>query len=95
MREKGFLVEGEVCEEDWEKGMRRGINEVVVDGGKVGDMIELEVYMEEMFGFCEGCDGVIIWRGRGWRGYWVCGGGGIVRGCVDGIRVVGMLGDRL
>ncbi|MAR58168.1 MAG: NAD(+) kinase [Rickettsiales bacterium] len=80
------------------KGSRRAslaLNEVVIHSGAIAQMIEYDLYIDEVFVFRQKADGLIICSPTGSTAYSLSAGGPIIHPNLDVISIIPMLPQSL
>lgn len=89
-REERFLLDAEVRREGATVGRGDALNDVVVASGATAQMIELELYIDELFVYRQRADGLIVSTPTGSTAYSLSGGGPIMHPKLDAVLLVPM-----
>ena len=92
-KDERFFLQGQVLGD--KKSNSLALNEVVVHSGKVAQLIEFNLYIDDKFVYRQKADGLIISSPTGSTAYSLSGGGPIVHPAVDTIIVLPMLPHNL
>lgn len=93
--EQRFIIEAEVYRHGKLKSSNSAINEAVLHAGKVANMIEFEVYIDEQFMFSQRSDGLIISTPTGSTAYSMSAGGPILTPNLNALSLVPMFPHTL
>jgi len=88
VRERRFLLDAEVCRDGDRIYHTRALNDIVVNKGEAGRMIELEVKVDDELIYVLRADGLIIATPTGSTAYALSANGPILHPAVPGIAVV-------
>ena len=91
-KDKRFFLEGGI---DGNKSSFLALNEIVVHSGKIAQLIEFSVFIDESFVYRQKADGLIISSPTGSTAYSLSGGGPIVHPDVNTILLISMLPHNL
>ncbi|GEA59599.1 NAD kinase [Vibrio comitans NBRC 102076] len=95
LTEQRFLLETEIHRHGLVKSQNAALNEAVLHPGKVANMIEFEVYIDNSFAFSQRSDGLIISTPTGSTAYSLSGGGPILSPSLNTISLVPMFPHTL
>jgi len=93
--EKRFLLEMNIFRHGELKSTNSAMNEVVLHAAKVANMIEFELYIDELFVYHQRSDGLITATPTGSTAYSLSGGGPILTPNMDAISLVPMFPHTL
>lgn len=93
--EQRFLIEAEVYRHGKLKSSNSAMNEAVLHAGKVANMIEFEVYIDDKFMFSQRSDGLIISTPTGSTAYSMSAGGPILTPNLNALSLVPMFPHTL
>ncbi|QOL25293.1 NAD(+) kinase [Thalassotalea sp. LPB0316] len=93
--EQRFLIEAEVYRHGKLKSSNSAMNEAVLHAGKVANMIEFEVYIDNKFMFSQRSDGLIISTPTGSTAYSMSAGGPILTPNLNALSLVPMFPHTL
>jgi len=93
--EQRFLIEAEVYRHGKLKSSNSAMNETVLHAGKVANMIEFEVYIDNSFMFSQRSDGLIISTPTGSTAYSMSAGGPILTPNLNALSLVPMFPHTL
>lgn len=93
--EKRFLLEMKVLRHGQLKSTNSAMNEVVLHAAKVANMIEFELYIDDLFVYHQRSDGLITATPTGSTAYSLSGGGPILTPNMDAISLVPMFPHTL
>ena len=93
--ETRFLLTAEVRREGQVIGSEDALNDVVVNSGSSAQMIEYELYIDDIFVYRQRADGLIISTPTGSTAYSLSGGGPIMHPRLDAIVMVPMFPHAL
>lgn len=93
--EKRFLLEMKVLRHGEIKSCNSAMNEVVLHAAKVANMIEFELYIDDLFVYHQRSDGLITATPTGSTAYSLSGGGPILTPNMDAISLVPMFPHTL
>ncbi|MBO9491714.1 NAD(+) kinase [Endozoicomonas sp. G2_1] len=93
--EQRFLIEAEVYRHGKLKSSNAAMNEAVLHAGKVAQMIEFEVYIDDAFMFSQRSDGLIISTPTGSTAYSMSAGGPILTPNLNALSLVPMFPHTL
>jgi NAD+ kinase len=93
--EKRFLLEMKVLRHGELKSTNSAMNEVVLHAAKVANMIEFELYIDDLFVYHQRSDGLITATPTGSTAYSLSGGGPILTPNMDAISLVPMFPHTL
>lgn len=93
--EHRFLIEAEVHRHGQVKSKNSAVNEAVLHAGKVANMIEFEVYIDDVFMFSQRSDGLIISTPTGSTAYSMSAGGPILTPDLNALSLVPMFPHTL
>jgi NAD+ kinase len=93
--EDRFLLEAEVHRHRQIKSHNAALNEAVLHPGRIANMIEFEVYIDENFAFSQRSDGLIISTPTGSTAYSLSGGGPILSPSLNTMSLVPMFPHTL
>ncbi len=93
--EQRFLIEAEVYRHGKLKSSNSAMNEAVLHAGKVANMIEFEVYIDNAFMFSQRSDGLIISTPTGSTAYSMSAGGPILTPNLNALSLVPMFPHTL
>ncbi|MGB1298763.1 MAG: NAD(+) kinase [Psychrobium sp.] len=93
--EKRFLLEMKVLRHGQLKSCNSAMNEVVLHAAKVANMIEFELYIDDLFVYHQRSDGLITSTPTGSTAYSLSGGGPILTPNMDAISLVPMFPHTL
>ena len=91
-KDERFFLEGGI---EGNKSKFLALNEIVVHSGKIAQLIEFSVFIDESFVYRQKADGLIISSPTGSTAYSLSGGGPIVHPDVNTILLVSMLPHNL
>ena len=91
-KDERFFLEGSI---EGNKSRYLALNEIVVHSGKIAQLIEFSVFIDESFVYRQKADGLIISSPTGSTAYSLSGGGPIVHPDVNTILLVSMLPHNL
>jgi len=94
-RESRFLLDAEVRRQDAVIGRADALNDVVVNSGTSGQMIELELYIDDTFVYRQRADGLIVSTPTGSTAYSLSGGGPIMHPALNAMVLVPMFPHAL
>lgn len=94
-RERRFLLDARVSREGKIVGRADALNDVVVNSGTSAQMIELELYINDVFVNRQRADGLIVSTPTGSTAYSLSGGGPIMHPTLDAIVLVPMFPHAL
>jgi NAD+ kinase len=94
-RETRFLLSAEVRRDDQVLGCGDALNDVVVNSGTSAQMIEFELYINNVFVYRQRADGLIVSTPTGSTAYSLSGGGPIMHPTLDAIVLVPMFPHAL
>ncbi len=94
-RETRFLLDAEVLREGISVGKADALNDVVVNSGTSAQLIEFELYINDIFVYRQRADGLIISTPTGSTAYSLSGGGPIMHPTLDAIVLVPMFPHAL
>jgi len=89
-REKRFLLNTSVSRDKKIVSSADALNDVVVNSGTSAQMIELELYIDEIFVYRQRSDGLIVSSPTGSTAYSLSGGGPIMHPTLDAMLLVPM-----
>ena len=89
-REKRFLLNTSVSRDKKLVSSADALNDVVVNSGTSAQMIELELYIDEIFVYRQRSDGLIVSSHTGSTAYSLSGGGPIMHPTLDAMLLVPM-----
>ncbi|MFT4823566.1 MAG: NAD+ kinase [Halioglobus sp.] len=89
-RESRFLIEAHVRRGGEDIGSALALNDVVVNSGTSAQMIELELYINDVFVNRQRADGLIVSTPTGSTAYSLSGGGPIMHPTLDAVVLVPM-----
>jgi len=93
--EQRFIIEAEVYRHGKLKSCNSAVNEAVLHAGKVANMIEFEVYIDNSFMFSQRSDGLIISTPTGSTAYSMSAGGPILTPNLNALSLVPMFPHTL
>ena len=93
--EQRFLIEAEVYRHGKLKSSNSAVNEAVLHAGKVANMIEFEVYIDNTFMFSQRSDGLIVSTPTGSTAYSMSAGGPILTPNLNALSLVPMFPHTL
>ncbi len=93
--EQRFIIEAEVYRHGKLKSSNSAVNEAVLHAGKVANMIEFEVYIDESFMFSQRSDGLIVSTPTGSTAYSMSAGGPILTPNLNALSLVPMFPHTL
>ncbi|MEP1472426.1 MAG: NAD(+) kinase [Halieaceae bacterium] len=93
--ETRFLLEAVVMRDGEQVGRSAALNDVVVNSGTSAQMIELELYINDVFVYRQRADGLIVSTPTGSTAYSLSGGGPIMHPSLDAIVLVPMFPHAL
>ncbi|MGB1262866.1 MAG: NAD(+) kinase [Cognaticolwellia sp.] len=93
--EKRFIIEAEVYRHGKLKSSNSAVNEAVLHAGKVANMIEFEVYIDDSFMFSQRSDGLIVSTPTGSTAYSMSAGGPILTPNLNALSLVPMFPHTL
>jgi len=93
--EQRFLIEAEVYRHGKLKSSNSAVNEAVLHAGKVANMIEFEVYIDDAFMFSQRSDGLIVSTPTGSTAYSMSAGGPILTPNLNALSLVPMFPHTL
>ncbi|WP_108649872.1 NAD(+) kinase [Dongshaea marina] len=88
--EHRFLLEAQVYRHDELKASNSAMNEAALHLGKIGPMIEFEVYIDGAFMYSQRADGIIVTTPTGSTAYAMSAGGPILTPSLNAIALVPM-----
>jgi NAD+ kinase len=88
--EQRFLLDAEVLRDGKVVGRADALNDVVVNSGTSAQMIEYELYIDEVFVYRQRADGLIVSTPTGSTAYSLSGGGPIMHPTLDAVVLVPM-----
>ena len=91
-KDERFFLEGGI---EGNKSRFLALNEIVVHSGKIAQLIEFSVFIDESFVYRQKADGLIISSPTGSTAYSLSGGGPIVHPEVNAILLISMLPHNL
>ena len=91
-KDERFFLEGSI---EGNKSRFLALNEIVVHSGKIAQLIEFSVFIDESFVYRQKADGLIISSPTGSTAYSLSGGGPIVHPEVNTILLISMLPHNL
>ena len=94
-KEKRFLLDAEVHREGQVVARADALNDVVVNSGTSGQMIEIELSINDVFVYRQRADGLIVSTPTGSTAYSLSGGGPIMHPSLDAIVLVPMFPHAL
>jgi len=94
-QENRFIIEAEVYRHGKLKSSNSAVNEAVLHAGKVANMIEFEVYIDNVFMFSQRSDGLIISTPTGSTAYSMSAGGPILTPNLNALSLVPMFPHTL
>ncbi len=94
-RERRFLLDARVSRDGKIVGRADALNDVVVNSGTSAQMIELELYINDVFVNRQRADGLIVSTPTGSTAYSLSGGGPIMHPTLDAIVLVPMFPHAL
>lgn len=94
-RESRFLLDARVVRDGVTVGRADALNDVVVNSGTSAQMIEFELYINEVFVYRQRADGLIISTPTGSTAYSLSGGGPIMHPTLDAVVLVPMFPHTL
>lgn len=94
-QEQRFLIEAQVFRHGQLKSANSAVNEAVIHAGKVANMIEFEVYIDNAFMFSQRSDGLIISTPTGSTAYSMSAGGPILTPNLNALSLVPMFPHTL
>ncbi len=95
VREHRFLLDAQVHRNGKVMGRAGALNDVVVNSGTSAQMIELELYIDDIFVYRQRADGLIVSTPTGSTAYSLSGGGPIMHPTLDAIVLVPMFPHAL
>lgn len=93
--EQRFIIEAEVYRHGKLKSSNSAVNEAVLHAGKVANMIEFEVYIDDCFMFSQRSDGLIVSTPTGSTAYSMSAGGPILTPNLNALSLVPMFPHTL
>jgi len=93
--EQRFIIEAEVYRHGKLKSSNAAVNEAVLHAGKVANMIEFEVYIDDSFMFSQRSDGLIVSTPTGSTAYSMSAGGPILTPNLNALTLVPMFPHTL
>lgn len=93
--EQRFIIEAEVYRHGKLKSSNSAVNEAVLHAGKVANMIEFEVYIDDSFMFSQRSDGLIVSTPTGSTAYSMSAGGPILTPNLNALSLVPMFPHTL
>ena len=93
--EQRFIIEAEVYRHGKLKSTNSAVNEAVLHAGKVANMIEFEVYIDDSFMFSQRSDGLIVSTPTGSTAYSMSAGGPILTPNLNALSLVPMFPHTL
>lgn len=93
--EQRFIIDAEVYRHGKLKSSNSAVNEAVLHAGKVANMIEFEVYIDNSFMFSQRSDGLIISTPTGSTAYSMSAGGPILTPNLNALSLVPMFPHTL
>ena len=93
--EQRFIIEAEVYRHGKLKSSNAAVNEAVLHAGKVANMIEFEVYIDNSFMFSQRSDGLIVSTPTGSTAYSMSAGGPILTPNLNALSLVPMFPHTL
>lgn len=93
--EKRFLLDAEVRRENQVLAVADALNDVVVNSGTSAQMIEIELYINDVFVYRQRADGLIISTPTGSTAYSLSGGGPIMHPTLNAVVLVPMFPHAL
>ncbi len=93
--EKRFLLEAYINKNNKIIIINTAINEVIFNSGKITNMIEFDVFINNSFAFSQRSDGLIIATPTGSTAYALSAGGPIITPDVDAILLISMFPHTL
>ena len=93
--EHRFIIEAEVYRHGKLKSSNSAVNEAVLHAGKVANMIEFEVYIDNSFMFSQRSDGLIVSTPTGSTAYSMSAGGPILTPNLNALSLVPMFPHTL
>ena len=94
-RENRFLLDAHVIRDGRVVGRADALNDVVVNSGTSAQMIELELYINDIFVYRQRADGLIVSTPTGSTAYSLSGGGPIMHPTLDAVVLVPMFPHAL
>ncbi len=94
-RDSRFLLDVQVCRDGHTVGRADALNDVVVNSGTSAQMIEFELYINEVFVYRQRADGLIVSTPTGSTAYSLSGGGPIMHPTLDAVVLVPMFPHAL
>lgn len=94
-RENRFLLDAHVEREGNVVGRADALNDVVVNSGTSAQMIEFELYINDVFVYRQRADGLIVSTPTGSTAYSLSGGGPIMHPTLDAVVLVPMFPHAL
>ncbi|QIB67227.1 NAD(+) kinase [Kineobactrum salinum] len=95
VRESRFLLDARVVRDGKTVGRADALNDVVVNSGTSAQMIEFELYINDVFVYRQRADGLIISTPTGSTAYSLSGGGPIMHPTLDAVVLVPMFPHAL
>jgi NAD+ kinase len=95
VRESRFLLDARVVRDGKTVGRADALNDVVVNSGTSAQMIEFELYINDVFVYRQRADGLIISTPTGSTAYSMSGGGPIMHPTLDAVVLVPMFPHAL
>lgn len=95
VREERFLLDVEVVRDGEVIGRADALNDVVVNSGTSAQMIEFDLYIDDVFVYRQRADGMIISTPTGSTAYSLSGGGPIMHPSLDALVLVPMFPHTL
>ena len=93
--EQRFIIDAEVYRHGKLKSSNSAVNEAVLHAGKVANMIEFEVYIDDSFMFSQRSDGLIVSTPTGSTAYSMSAGGPILTPNLNALSLVPMFPHTL
>tara|TARA_R110000823_G_scaffold132777_7_gene261276 strand:+ start:2337 stop:3221 length:885 start_codon:yes stop_codon:yes gene_type:complete len=93
--ERRFLLDAELRREGSVLGRADALNDVVVNSGNSAQMIEIELYINDVFVYRQRADGLIVSTPTGSTAYSLSGGGPIMHPTLDAVVLVPMFPHAL
>jgi NAD+ kinase len=94
-RESRFLLDADVRRDGVVVGRADALNDVVVNSGTSAQMIEFELYIDDIFVYRQRADGLIVSTPTGSTAYSLSGGGPIMHPDLDAMVLVPMFPHAL
>jgi NAD+ kinase len=95
VRESRFLLDARVVRDGKTVGRADALNDVVVNSGTSAQMIEFELYINDVYVYRQRADGLIISTPTGSTAYSMSGGGPIMHPTLDAVVLVPMFPHAL